>query len=529
MIYRNRAIINQRGGTLEIDNTTNQEKVHLSHRSGSNININSNVTSELATNNKQTNVLNDKFETVKNDDNSFIGKNRTVRVGRNNYELKGFKSDSEIQAFDTWKELYRPIANLNSQFKIKRGGVSGVNGVETEISGERASNPVLNNKLYTVENIFNGYTGTPIRTDTIDEVVDYSTVEDYGNTVAASERELEKEYIEKSAGDTGSSAPGVLEFGGEVSAATENGEWELNEDAINLELAALEIQDDLTVIEQQMGDGGDEILTTKKNRFEQIGASFNDLPALRIDERGRSQPFEMLVSDKGTFKNHDYIPHVEEVDNSSNFPCGEDHKVVCNRYIRTVGSGGISQKTTGSYEIGGTVLTAGFKKITLNASHGIHIGSERGIEIQSLKTIVLRTNRQVYVESSLGVKNNLIVGGGLYVEGSTYLQSVTAPLEVQQTQDTTLAGQFATTSDRTLFIGECEIGGVYYPVYAKATPNLIVNYPHSHHFHNLPLTLGRSNSDVRKMAHNNNINNHVGVCQSAPQIHGRKVAVEVDP
>jgi hypothetical protein len=218
------------------------------------------------------------------------------------------------------------------------------------------------------------------------------------------------------------------------------------------------------------------------------------------------------------------MPHVEEIDNSSKFPCGEDSKVIGNSYIRTVGSGGISLKTTGTAEIGGTVLKMGFKKININANYGIHIGSENGVEIQSLKTITLRTNRQVYVESSLGIKNNLVVGGGIAVEGEVYLHHITAPLEVQQTQDTIVLGKFATTTSRTLVIGECQVGGSWFPVYAVPDQDLILNYPHSHHFNNLPLTLCKTNKDVRKFAHNNQINDHVGVVQAVAQIHERKVA-----
>lgn len=527
-IYRNRTIINQRGSSISMDNTTNQEKFQISHRSGSNINLNNVVNSELATNNKQTAVVYDEFGSVGNDSSSYVGKNRTVRVGKNNIELKGFRDKTQLDAFNQWKDTYKPLAKINSQFKIKRGGISVVNGDSTELAGTRDTNPVLKNKLYVVENEFKGYIKTPIRTKDTDEVVDYSPVPDHGTTKPASEKQVTKDDIEKSAGEEGSSAPGVIEFGAELSAATENGNWSENTEATKIGEKSLELQDTLSTIEKQMGDGGDETLFVKKNKFEQVGAAFNDLPSLRIDEKGRSQPFEMLVSDKGIFKNHDYIPHIEEVDNSSNFPCGEDAKIIGNKYSRIVGSGGISQKTTGPFEVGGTTFTGGFKKVTINASHGIHIGSERGIELQSLKTIVLRTNRQVYVESSLGVKNNLIVGGGIAVEGESYLQHITAPLEVQQTYDTSLYGQFATEEDRKLFIGECLIGGTYYPVFAKATPNLVMNYPHSHHFNNAAMTLTESNEDVRKLAHLNNINDHARVSPSTQQLHERKLPVKVD-
>ena len=521
-IYRNRTILNQRGGSLVITNTTDQESVQLSQRSGSNVLMNNLVNSELATNNKQTHVINDNFETVLNDDNKFVKGVQTNRVGNTRYDFKGFLKDDEYDAYQQWKDTFNSVALVNSKFKIQRGGVSGPNGVNTDLSGDRADNPVIGSKVYVVENKFNGYTKLPRRLSSTDEVTDYSPVPDHGNTKPADEKNIKEEDISKSAGSAGSKAPGVLEFGAKKSAATENGQWGADNDAQNIADKVLEIQDQLTPIEEKMGDGGDEHIIVKRNKIETVGAIFNDYPSVRIDEKGRSQPFEMLVSDTGVYKNHDYIPHVEEIDNSSNFPCGQDTKIVGNSYNRIVGSGGISLKTTGATELGGATLKAGFKKININASHGVHIGSENAIELQSMKTIVLRTNRQVYVESSLGVKNNLIVGGGLAVEGQTYLQGVTAPLEVQQTENTLVSGKFATDSDRKLFIGECEIAGLYYPVYAVATDDLIATYPHSHHFNNLPLKLMEANEDVRKDAHNNGINVHNSVAQSYPQMHEKK-------
>lgn len=528
-IYRNRAVINQRGASISIDNTTDQENIHISQRSGSNILINNLVNSEFASNNKQTLVTNDNFETVTGDNSFFTGGDKIDRIGGNSYNFKGFVSDSEINAFNLWKEKFRPIAENNSKFKIKRGGYSIPSGVSTEPEGERMDNPVIGTKIFTVENRFGGYTKTPLRLSNLDEVSSYTAIPSRGNVTPAQEKEINDTLISRSAGESGSNAPGVKEFGAEKSAATEGGEWKVDEDATTIAQQLKDVQKELIDIERQMGDGGDEQLITKRNKMETVGVIFNDYPSVRIDEKGRSQPFEMLVSDAGIYKNHDYVPHVEEVDNSSNFPCGQDHKVVGNSYNRVVGSGGISLKTTGSFEMGGSTLKTGFKKININASHGVHIGSESGVEIQSLKTITLRTNRQVFVESSLGVKNNLIVGGGLAVEGESYFQHITGPLEVHQTEDTLVSGQFATTEDRKLFIGECDVGGVFYPVYAKATPDLLAMYPHSHNFNNIAMTLTRSNADTRRAAMLNNINNHVGVTQAIPQLHQKKLAVEINP
>ena len=516
--YKNKVVLNQRGGSVTIDSTTDQESVSISQRSGSNIRLTNVVNTELATNNKQTAVVNDEFRTVGNDLSDFVAKNRTTRTGEDSYELDGFVSDDEINAYNEWKEHWKEIALLNSQFKIKRGGTSYPDGTSTEPEGERKDNPVIGSKIQSVQNEFQGYTGVPIRYAGSDEVTSYVKVPDRGNTKPAEEREVEKEDVESS------SAPAVGEFGADKSAATEGGEWEPNEEAKKIDEKILEKAEELFPIEKRMGNGGDKIKFVKRNKVEQVGAAFNDFPSVRIDSKGRSQPFEVIVGKTGTFKNHDYVSLVEEVDNASAFPGGNDTKYVGNRYTRNVGSGGISLKTTGAMEQSGATLKQGFKKININASHGIHIGSEDHVDIQSVKTITLRTNNQVYVESSMGVRNNLIVGGGLYAEGETYLQHVTAPLEVQQTQDTVVLGKFATDENRRLIIGECNIGGSWYPVYARNNDNLIVTYPHSHHFNNLPLRLMKSNEGLREKAQSENINKHNTIVQSLPQMHERKTA-----
>lgn len=525
-VYRNKMVINQRGASIDINNTTEQEYISLSQRSGSNIRMDNVVNSELATNNKQVSVVNDSFTTVGNDSNEFVAKSKTERVGENSYIIKGFIDESQLKAVQTWKDLYGEVAVLNAQFKLKRGGIGFPNGENTPLVGERAPNPVIGSKTYTVDNDFNGYSGVPIRTSITDEVTSFSKVPDRGKTQPAKERSITKEDIEKSAGAQGSKAPGVMEFGAEKSGATEGGQWEPHQDALAVNLKMIELQEVLNLIEKDMGNGGDEIEFIKRNKIETIGPVFNNFPSVRIDEKGRSQPLEILVSDQGAYKNHDYLPHVEEVDNSSTFPGGERTIIANNKFGVVAGSGGINLKTTGAAEIGAATLKVGVKKANINASHGIHIGSEAGIELQSLKSITLRTNRQVYVEGSLGVRGNFIVKGGSYVEGETYLQHVTAPLEVQQTQDTTVFGKFAAVAPRTLVIGEAQVGGVFYPVFALPDDNILYTYPHSHHFNNLPLRLTKSNEDLRKIAQREGINNHSNITQSLPQIHERKVAVE---
>ncbi len=526
--YRNKAIINQRGATVEINNSTDREEIKVSQYSGSNITLNNVVNSELATNNKQTKVINDSFESVGGDKSVYVGNDNILRVQGNTFEIKGISNQGEVDSIKSWRELHRPIAEENSQFWILRGGSSYPNGVNTDQTGTRAANPTLNQFIYSVENTFAGYGNTPQRRSTIDQVVNYTPVTNRIGQAASGKKPDPLADIQKAAGATGSNAPGVVEFGAQVSGATEGGTWEPNQARESVATNIQNSQEQRMVIEQQIGTGGDEINAVKRHKIETIGVVMNDYPSVRIDPKGRSQPFESLVGEQGTFVNLDYMPHLEEVDNDMNFPTGNYTLTVGNKYNVLVGSGGVQVKTSGGVEIGGTNVKMVGHRVNIHAAGGITVASESGVEIQSIKTIQLRTNRQVFVDASLGVKNNTIINGGLYAENEMYLHHVTAPVEIQETEDTTLFGRFAAVQDRTLLIGEALIGGTWFPVYAKASDDLIVNYPHSHHFKNLPLRLTESNKDVRKLAQAENINSHNTKSLALPVVHARKSPVRVD-
>lgn len=528
-LYINKLTIHQRGGSIDIDNSTNKEQLHLSHRSGSNVNYTNVVTSELTFNNKQLNVTNDSFITVGGDSSSYVGGDTITRTAGTSYELKGFATEDELSAYTEWRETYRSIANANSKFKIQRGGFGYPNGAGNTLKGSRSSNPTLNLKVTTVENEFNGYNGVPIRSSVVDQVATYVPVIDRGKTKPAQEQTITTEMVDAAAGINGSFAPGVVAHGASKSAATEQGTWETNQStsADGLAKAIEDLQPTLTEIEKRMGVGGDDINQIKRDKTLVVGAAFNDYPSIRIDEEGRSQPLEILVGVRGAFKNYDYAAVVEDVDNSSIFPGGVYNKIVGNQYNITVGSGGYTLKSTGNVEFGGSTLKAGFKKVVISSAYGTHLVSESVIEITALKSITLRTNRQVMVESAMGVKNNLIVGGGAYIEGETYLNHITAPLEVQQTQDTLVYGQFNTSADRTLPIGEVFVNGSWFTVYALTAPDVILTPPHSHHFNNVPLRLTSSNSDMRKLAQAEDINSHGTIAVAKEQRHERKLALSV--
>jgi hypothetical protein len=527
--YRNKTVINQKGATVEIINSADREDLKLSQFSGSNVTLNNVVNSELATNNKQTKVNNDSFESVAKNKNTFVGKDNIERVVENTYSLKGFVGDTQLDALSSWRDKMAKseIPGKFGQFIQLRGGyaVPGVKGSVTDgPDGERAFNSTLNGSKFVLNNDFSAYCPAPIRKYKVDQVSTYEPVPEPHNLPPATEINPTADDVFWGSGppDSATNAPGVVEYGPYVNSATEGGVWAENEQRTpeKLQEELEDIQEELNEIEQKIGNGGDEIEFIKRNKFVTIGGAVNNFPSIRVDPKGRSQPIEVAVGDKTSFTNVDYVPHVEEVNNDVNFPCGDYTLNIGNKYNVTVGSGGVQIKTSGSVEIGGTAVKIASNKLNLMASAGMHLHSKNLIELNSNKSISLRSKRQIYIDPNLGVKGNTVIGGGAYVEGELYVQHITAPVEIQQTEDTTLYGKFAVNClEDKLVIGETESGE---KVYADPAENLIVNYPHSHHFKNIPLKVMDSNEDVRRQAQCDGINKCGIIARASPQQHQRK-------
>lgn len=511
--YRSKSIINQKGASIDINNSTDREEIKISQYSGSNISINNLVNNELATNNKQVKVVNDSFDSVGKNKSVFTGKDSIERVQENTYSLKGFTDDSNLEAAENWKNAYQPVAQDNALFQIQR----------TKSGGSRGNNSTKNEKYTPTNSVekgggeVTGYAGSAIVDSDTDEVTSY----------------LKPIYTpDTPPNSTSPETPDIISGnvaypeGPEKNSATEGGDWNPEEKHENLPDKIKDLQDTLNEIEDKLGNGGDEIEFIKRGKTQTVGAAFNDYQSVRIDNVGRSQPQEVVVGPNLAFVNVGSVPHVEDVDNSMNFPVGNYTLTVGNRYNVLVGSGGVQIKTTGSVEVVGTHTKIFGAKVDISGKSGISITSPENIEISSAGNsgagINIRSNKQVYIEPGLGVKNNITTSGSLYVAGEVFTHHITAPCEVQQTEFTSLFGKFNTDTPRQLKIGEANIGGTWYPVYADPTDDLIFNYPHSHNFNNLPLRLMKGHKDLRDKAIGEGINRNGYSTQSREVVNEKK-------
>lgn len=576
--YNNKFIFNQKGGSLDINSSTGRESVELSHYSGSNIQMNNGVNSELATNNKQTKVVYDEFKTVGNTASETTGKDKITNVGGSTYRMigwprtnlfntttvplsadkpDGFEEEDNpeigtMKAFETWKKGYAGAAYWQTSFQKMRGGfvkpgmakygkdgyLQSMESVRlpfsvSDPSDFRAYNPAKVNVGQSVNEKYYRYWYIPavFMSQKDKKPWLYDGVGFYHPIGAQKDKGLDipqwMAYPWPASDNLlwwghgkalGTDSPGLLKYGPAKSCSTEGGKFktrvkvkdagEISKDEA-VDITLKKGSDFFNYWESKMGNGGDEIVSVKRHKIENIGAVNNDYPSLRYDPEGKSVMSDIGVAYETTTTHYDYQPMGEDVDNSSIFPCGNYTLNVGNRYNLNVGSGGQHTNTTGPLFFNGVNVRMTGDLTTVHGKGSLIMSSGNNVEITSPK-IALRSPRQILLGSSVGIHGNAVVRGGMHVEGETYIHHITAPAEVQETIDTVLYGKFNTNEPRKLWIGEAMIpypGGIYWaPVTAMPWNNLIKNYPHSHHFNNLPLTLMSENKSVRLQAMYNKIN-----------------------
>jgi hypothetical protein len=547
--YRNKYVLNQKGGTFEINNTDHNEKIKLTHYSGSFKELNNNTNSELATKNNQKLVLNDEYTTVKGFKNEFTGKNYDEVILRDKYKKIGNLNES---FFDDWKQAYATIQDQKQLFDIKRANnnnvksngdiILKVNSIDQKRSGTFADFIVTKANRYLAVNNENTFDSTPFPNLNISS----ATVASGGGgaplfdmnlfKIQTQANSLQKDPAENILGTNNEDWPGEagkgFTNGSGKSPSTEGGSWSPEDK--NLSEDILKIQADLMIKERDFGLGGSEIIEISKNKLENIGTVMNDYGSIRLDPIGKLLSNEVLVGSEATYVNSDSGPLLEYVD-VQDLPGGTYNLNVNNRYNVMVGAGGINLKSYGPTNISGSITNVAGQQVNIGSENEINIdGKVVNISAEILR-LRNKRQRQVLIDSSLGVKNNVVIGGGLSVEGETYLQHVTAPSETQVTNTSQTLGQTVQNAviGWAIIPGGGSYGGSIVSVFGGTIggvpqPDTLTTYPHTHTFENLPLTLTDSNESTRNSAKNQGINGESRVVAS-PQFNTLKsgIAVEV--
>jgi len=536
-VYRNKYLINQKSGTLEFVNTDNREAINITHYSGSFISLTNPASIYLSTANEQHLIQGDKFETIRGTDNYYVDGDKDNTIRGDVYRKIGSLDSSAVQR---WKDLMTDIADIKQRFETQRVKNKQLfNSVEQPRAGNYGPCPVCSQKrtYNTLQNSPFGGVGIGSVMFTTNEVTLYSVVDAKGLQPPGQVQNLSIPTPGKCpvCGGTG------------LSTSSMGGNW--TPDPAKQQLAAL-IQSKVTNLskaEADLGLGGHEIVDITKHKIETIGLVMNDFGSIRVDSEGKMYNSIVYVGPEGVFEEQTPSPLIEYV-HVDDLPGGNYSLNVCNRYNLQVGAGGISMKSFGPIQIGGTIVNMSGEQLNLASSNEVNIDGGKRLTLTSdIMVFKQRQMGQVLVDSSLGVSRNLIVGGGAHIEGELTVNHITAPVEIQETEYTRLYGEpnsdaaagnqasagyvigyvsgfasdWVTENGRNWTRVYTRVPNVSYPTPGAGSPsrNSIQCYDHSHHFRNLPLTLVASNTDLRNVAA---VNNESARVSPSPQNNSKK-------
>jgi hypothetical protein len=200
------------------------------------------------------------------------------------------------------------------------------------------------------------------------------------------------------------------------------------------------VMPDLAKLEAQMGMGGSEIVEITKHKVETIGMVMNDFGAVRVDPMGKMEPGYVLPTDYNTIVVNVPTPLVEQVQ-VDDLPGGTYTLNVCNRYSILVGAGGVNLKSYGVINISGAMANIAGEQVNIGSANEVNIdGGKRTSIVGDVVNIRQRNGEQVIIDSGLGINGNVIIRGGLYVEGDTGLQSITYVSQKQTGDAMNLSG-----------------------------------------------------------------------------------------
>ena len=550
--YRNKYVINQKGGSLEFINTDNREVLKMTHYSGSFLEFNNHVNIELASHNTQRLVMEDAYDTVRGFNNSYTERDYDLIIRGDNYKKVGYQNYNHHL---DWRETMRPLAELKGLFEIRRyeGAPAGV--LTQARQGTAIPCPVCNdtdrisyNRVHN-QFLYTGITDTHSRNDGAYEATKgnmsqgyYDPRKRFKKQDKANGKEVQfvlnmnkyqsaYDHLGTSGTIFGETCPVCKGKG--VSPSSMEGDWKAEDkkNDKNFEKMLEMVAAKLAPIESKLGLGGTEVINIAKHKVENIGLVMNDYPSVRIDPVGKMYRDSMVVHKQGVFVSQQATPLIEPV-HVDDLPGGSYTMNVSNRWNVHVGSGGVSIKTSGRTEIAARQINMGADQVNIGSENEINIdGGRRLSMVADIITLRQRSRKQVLVDSNLGVSQNVVVGGGMHVEGELSCHHITAPVEIQETEKARIYSKLLNglTFKCNIYNGGHSDGaaGDGHPAWGGATIRLItdsnddhvVDYGHSHLFKNAAMHLMETNDLVRETGKDcNDVNGPVRADANKPEV-----------
>tara|TARA_R110002051_G_scaffold194884_2_gene263095 strand:+ start:2038 stop:4425 length:2388 start_codon:yes stop_codon:yes gene_type:complete len=527
--YRNKYVINQKGGTIEIVSTDNREILKLTHYSGSFKEFNNDVNIEFATNNNQKLVQGDEFFTIKGFKNTYVGRDYDQIINGDYYKKIG-NLNQQLQK--EWRDLMEPVGDAKQLFEIKRAltiiddneSIKKTSGAQDqEKIGDGFGPCPLCSEITTRDRIWeNSYAFTSVTpnysyTSTLTSN-NTGTLFPFTSEVVSVNSDTRSKQISPSPGFFAHKACPVC-GGSEKSPSSYNGTWaKENKDDLIITSIRGKIKE-LINLEKRLGLGGSEIINISKHKIENIGLINNDFPSVRIDEKGKIENYEAKVFAKGvaTTKKESALIEYVHVDD---FPGGDFTQNIGNKWNVLVGSGGVSIKSSGGVDIGGTITNIAGQQVNISSEYEINMSSKRVNIAAEMLTLRNKNNRQVLVDGNLGVNQNVVIGGSLHVEGELSVHHITAPVEIQETEPVVVFSRLLSGLSFQAS-GPWSHGGTgTITLTTDSNADKVEAYPHTHPFKNVPLKLMKDKDEVRKVGAK--LTDHQGMTAAIPVVHEKK-------
>jgi len=500
--YKNKYIINQKGGTIEFINSDYRESIKISGYNGSFKQFALKTNVELAVHDDQKLVLQNQYDTVRGFRNVYTERDLDYIV-RGDYYLKTGNLKSEY--FKEWKERVQAISEIKQLFELKRAKKIDV-GTYLKLTSP------LQERQAALGASGGGFGDCPVCKGGREYLVTNNKATSFNPFLSIAtagigiplKMILGKMAINKPKMTSIPPTSRCPVCGGTgFSPSSENGNWQ-PDPRKTLDAYKSQYKSEITKladIEKKMGLGGNHIIDITKNKVETIGLVMNDFGNIRMDDIGKISNNGVSIDEDGAFVRMKESPMFEYV-HVDDLPGGSYSLNVANRFNILVGAGGLSMKSYGSVEVSGTITNVGGEQLNLSSEFETNIQGGKRLSLEAdLVSIKNKQGGQVLVDSNFGVNGNAIIKGGLHVDGELSVNHITAPKEYQETEQTQVQGM--TLPVPIGIVVACPGGdapGVPLIVYGNSIPDTIVTYPHSHVFPNLPLNLTKSNKDVRKEA-----------------------------
>jgi hypothetical protein len=494
--YRNKYVINQKGGTISFVNTDNREILKFTHYSGSFKEFNNQANVELATNNDQKLVLGDSFTTIRGTRNEYTQSDYDNVVVGDNYRKIG---NLNFNLFNKWKQTMEAsgIPNIKQLFDIQRTiGINSadlgpaadlikLNGTGQKKNGTPYLCPLCSSGEQSIIALNNSY--GPEAFSITSNAPGYATAfgdNPLGFTVTlqglipsvgtllnplktlfgflpspqlhkagSTNTDLDGKSLTIVSGTLGqgipcpvcnpnspfntglANVPGITLKPG-FSPSSFHGAWAVEPRKKNLPSLYQQVLPKLTQIEAQMGPGGSEIVEITKHKIETIGMVMNDWGAIRVDPLGKMSPAFVAVTPYMPVTVQRPTPLIEQVQ-VDDLPGGTYTLSVCNKYNILVGAGGVNLKTYGVVNIAGAITNVTGEQVNVGSANEVNIdGGKRLSLVGDIVSIRQRNNEQILMDSSVGITGNLVVKGGIFVEGNLTALS-TSTLQLKRNTDQT--------------------------------------------------------------------------------------------